>query len=692
MALQRIDDPTRVRELCAQARAEGRSVGIVPTMGALHVGHLALVARAKAENDLVVVSVFVNPLQFDKEVDLVKYPRDIEGDAAGLATVGCDILVTGVLCGEGGFFPECSTAEEIPVVDAGPGAAGLEGEHRVGHFDGVATIIHRLFEVACANRAYFGAKDFQQTLVAEHVARGLNAVRPELGLEIVVCATTREPSGLARSSRNLRLSPAGRRAAAALSFGLWRVRQAWRAEGVRDPRELERRFAEELESASARLGGDLPPIEVEYAAVRDPGAWSAEVATRDLGEAGVALTAAWVEGVRLIDNLMLSGPALAPELETEHAAKQAERIEAGEEPGAGPEGGRAPSDLRPGEEAVVVVAAPAKVNPWLAVLGKRDDGFHEVELGMLALDLEDELRLAWQSEPGTLELRIWGPAASADIPADSSNLVHRAAVRGLAELDGLPPGHLVVELHKRIPSQAGLGGGSSDAAAALLGVLELGRLLGAKPRTLAFDAGSATGTGPGEAAIAAALASFGSDCPFFFTARHTGFAICRGRGERVAPRELAPGHAFAARALLVVTPNLACPTAGTYAALAAGRAAGGDAPAARGPLSTEDPPFNDLEPAAFAAAPDLATIAARLATELPAPAGASDWLLSGSGSSLFQWQAPGATAAELDERRRLAAALCEVEPRHAGLHRASHRGVRVLAVETAPQGCSQVAE
>jgi len=681
MPLQRLDDPTRVRELCAEARAAGRSVGIVPTMGALHVGHLAMVARARAENDLVVVSVFVNPLQFDKEVDLVKYPRDLDGDAAGLATVGCDLLVTGVLCGEGGFFPEHATAESIPVIDAGSGAAGLEGEHRVGHFDGVATIIHRLFEIACASRAYFGAKDFQQTLVAEHVARGLNAARPDLGLEIVVCPTTREPSGLARSSRNLRLSPAGRRAAGALSLGLWRVRQAWRVEGERDPRRLEQRFADEIHAATARLGPGLPPIEVEYVAVRDPADWSSEVPSGSLGETGVALTAAWVEGVRLIDNLMLSGPALDPELEAERVA------------GGTTTSGRAACDLRPGEQAAVVVAAPAKVNPWLAVLGKRSDGFHEVELGMLALDLEDELRLAWHAEPGALELGIDGPAASTDIPTDATNLVHRAAARGLAELDGMPPGHLVLELRKLIPSQAGLGGGSSDAAAALLGVLELGRVLGATPRALVPDAdpGSVGAkVTEGEAAIAASLGHFGSDCPFFFAARHTGFAICRGRGEAIEPLDLAPEHPLAGRALLVVTPDLACPTAAIYAALADQRASTGSTPKPRPPLSTDDLPFNDLEPAALAALPELATVAARLAAELPAADGASDWMLSGSGSSLFQWQSPGATAAELDERRRHASALCEVEPRHAGLHRALHRGVRVLATETAPAACPEV--
>ena len=672
MPLQRLDDPARARELCHAARAQGRSIGIVPTMGALHAGHLELVARARAENDLVVVSVFVNPLQFDKAVDLEKYPRDEDGDAAMLEAVGCDLMVTGALCGEGGFFPEHARAEGIPKEEPGPAAAGMEHLCRVGHFDGVATIIRRLFELSAASRAYFGLKDFQQVLVARHVAAALNAEVGEERLEVVGCETSREPSGLARSSRNLRMSDQGRRAAVGLSMGLFRTRRAWREDGERDPARLEALFAAEVAAARERLGvgldahpGGLPDLTPEYTAARDPEAWTEGLPAGSLAR-GVALTAGWVEGVRPIDNLMLSGEPLASE---EEVARLVAEVAAatdgrGHRPPAKPASGL---DLRPGEVAAVEVAAPAKVNPNLEVVRRSDDGFHEVDLTMLSFDLEDRLRLAWSAAPGELELAVHGPAASADVPVDESNLVHRAASAALADLDGLPAGHLVIELEKHVPSRAGLGGGSSDAAAALFGVLELGRLLGAAPRAMAPDGPDA----------AAALAALGSDCSFFLAARATGFARCTGRGERVEP--LVVPDDMASRAILVLTPDLECPTAGVYAELAADLAErAGPRPGPRDPGAA----FNRLEPPALRLVPELAALKSRLDAALPGKAdadGASPWLLSGSGSSFFQWQAPGASPFDLDERRRLAAALCDAEPRHAGLHRAIGAGVRVTA-------------
>jgi pantoate--beta-alanine ligase len=295
---ERLTDPAAARAWCAAARARGSTIGFVPTMGALHEGHLELVRRATRENDVAVVSVFVNPLQFNDPRDLERYPRDFEGDARLLATANCAMVFTGTLAG---FFPElpsgATSIAPASLVDPGPGARGLEGAFRPGHFEGVATIVDRLFEVVQPTRAYFGQKDFQQTLVVREVARQ-RAARPGGNApEIVVCPTVREPEGLARSSRNLLLSPAGRVEALALSRALRAAREAWER-GERDATALARVMRAELGS---------PALSVEYAEVRDPHAWTADAPAGALSRA-VALIAAKVDGVRLIDNLVLSSP------------------------------------------------------------------------------------------------------------------------------------------------------------------------------------------------------------------------------------------------------------------------------------------------------------------------------------------------------------------------------------------------
>ncbi|MEZ6013938.1 MAG: pantoate--beta-alanine ligase [Planctomycetota bacterium] len=300
-----LEEPAAARAWCAEARARGATIGFVPTMGALHAGHLDLVRRAARENDLAVVSVFVNPLQFNDPRDLARYPRDFAGDAALLSTVDCAMVFTGTLAG---FFPELPPQSSAganvsagagmvapgTLVDPGGAAQGLEGAHRPGHFEGVATIVARLFDVVQPTRAYFGQKDFQQTLVVRDLAART------AGPEVVVCPTVREPSGLARSSRNALLSPDARHEALAISRALGAARAAWQA-GVRDP-----------EALAAALRGALgsPAIDVEYAEVRDPEAWTAEMPAGPLQRA-VALVAAQVGGVRLIDNTVLSEPDLA---------------------------------------------------------------------------------------------------------------------------------------------------------------------------------------------------------------------------------------------------------------------------------------------------------------------------------------------------------------------------------------------
>jgi len=289
----RLASPDEAQRWCAAARARGARPGFVPTMGALHEGHLELVRRALEECSVAVVSVFVNPLQFDDPSDLARYPRDFDGDARLLAEVGASMVFTGTL---EQFFPgELDEAGRLPaarLVDPGPAALGLEGEHRPGHFAGVATIVDRLFDVVRPERAYFGRKDYQQCLVVRDLAERRGAPL------VVPCPTVREPSGLALSSRNRRLSPEWRAEALAIPRALADARAAWVA-GERDAARLTSVLAEGLERSR---------LAVEYAELRDPREWSARAPGGRL-ERAVALVAARAGEVRLIDNRELSEEA-----------------------------------------------------------------------------------------------------------------------------------------------------------------------------------------------------------------------------------------------------------------------------------------------------------------------------------------------------------------------------------------------
>jgi len=286
---ERLRDVAAAEAWCARARDTRQTLGLVPTMGALHAGHLGLVRRAARECDAALVSVFVNPLQFNEARDFERYPRDFEGDAALLETAGCSMVFTGTLRQ---FFPREAVSDTridaSALLDPGPCAAGLEGEFRPGHFSGVATIVARLFDLTRPARAYFGAKDFQQSLVVQDL------VRRRGGPAIVVCPTAREPSGLARSSRNELLGKEDRERAAAIYRALVATRDAWK-KGERDAARLTDTLSRALAAA---------PLAVEYAELRDPDAWSAS-APRGKLERAVALVAARLGGVRLIDNLRL---------------------------------------------------------------------------------------------------------------------------------------------------------------------------------------------------------------------------------------------------------------------------------------------------------------------------------------------------------------------------------------------------
>ena len=287
----RLTSPREAGRWCEARRGAGCTLGFVPTMGALHEGHLELVRRAVGENDGVCVSVFVNPLQFDDARDLEAYPRDPDGDAAKLAEAGAAMVFTGTLAQ---FFPdELDAHGRLPaerLLDPGPAARGLEGDHRPGHFAGVATIVDRLFDVVAPDRAYFGWKDFQQCLVVRALARRRGGPR------VVFRPTVREPSGLARSSRNALLTDEWRAEALSLSRALAAAQAAWDA-GARDSEELRAALRNVLEPTR---------LDVEYAAVRDPERWTATEPTAPL-ERAVALVAARAGAVRLIDNRWLSG-------------------------------------------------------------------------------------------------------------------------------------------------------------------------------------------------------------------------------------------------------------------------------------------------------------------------------------------------------------------------------------------------
>jgi pantoate--beta-alanine ligase len=261
-------------------RAGAGRVGLVPTMGALHAGHMSLVERAVRETDAAIASIFVNPTQFGPNEDLAAYPRREAEDVAMLEKHRCAIA----------FVP--SVAEIYPPGDAtrvtpGPIAAPLEGAARPGHFVGVATVVVKLLAIVRPDVAYFGQKDFQQLRVLQTAARDLR-----LGADIVGCPTVREPDGLALSSRNAYLTPEQRRDAVALSRGLFAARELWER-GERDPRALRERVRE-------LAGGD--GVDLEYVSAADPLTLAELDAPADTAYISLA---ARVGRTRLIDNVLL---------------------------------------------------------------------------------------------------------------------------------------------------------------------------------------------------------------------------------------------------------------------------------------------------------------------------------------------------------------------------------------------------
>jgi len=277
----------RIDGVRAWRRSLSGSVGVVPTMGYLHEGHISLVDRARAENDHVAVTIFVNPTQFGPREDLASYPRDLDGDLRLLEQTGVDLV----------FTPEA--AEVYPPdfdtwVDPGGIANRLEGSSRPGHFRGVATVVLKLLNIIAPDRAYFGQKDAQQLRVIKQMVRDLNVPVNVIGLPIV-----READGLAMSSRNAYLSDRERQAALVLSQALRRVAEALHS-GVTDARQL-RGLAEALINAQ-------PLASLEYVSVAD-GETLDELEAADTG--ALVSLAVRIGKTRLIDNVSLGASVTA---------------------------------------------------------------------------------------------------------------------------------------------------------------------------------------------------------------------------------------------------------------------------------------------------------------------------------------------------------------------------------------------
>lgn len=274
--------PKEMESVCGELRSKGKTLGLVPTMGALHDGHLSLVRKSLNENEVTVVSIFINPLQFDKEEDLVKYPSTLDEDRSKLEAMGVDYV----------FQPD---AEEFyPTKPAVTICFGnlekiLEGKFREGHFGGVGVVVSKLFHLIQPENAYFGLKDLQQFLLIRRMVQDL-----AFPLNVVGVETTREPSGLAMSSRNMRLSPEGKQVASNIYRGLNIAKEA-----ILEFKDLR----STLQSVKFFYQG-IAGLNVEYLEFVNGKDLAAIKSYDEISELAVCF-AGYVEGVRLIDNLYL---------------------------------------------------------------------------------------------------------------------------------------------------------------------------------------------------------------------------------------------------------------------------------------------------------------------------------------------------------------------------------------------------
>ncbi|MEN6371283.1 MAG: pantoate--beta-alanine ligase [Armatimonadota bacterium] len=277
---KRIED---LRRIIPAAKKEGRTVGLVPTMGALHAGHLSLIKNSKDHGDFTVVSVFVNPTQFGPNEDFERYPRPIEADIEKCREAGVDVVFTPTV---DAMYPEGFDT----YVNVGGVTGILEGAARPGHFRGVATVVLKLFTAVEPTRAYFGMKDYQQLKVLQKMVRDLN-----VNVEIVPVPIFREPDGLAMSSRNAYLKPDERQAALVLYRALNAAKEAV-LHGTKDSTGIYRAASDIIEAE--------PLAKIDYVAVIDPETLEA---IEKMDDKVLVALAVRIGSVRLIDNMLIGG-------------------------------------------------------------------------------------------------------------------------------------------------------------------------------------------------------------------------------------------------------------------------------------------------------------------------------------------------------------------------------------------------
>jgi pantoate--beta-alanine ligase len=270
-----------IQSYLATLKGSGKSIGFVPTMGALHNGHIQLVKTSVSQNDITVVSIFVNPIQFNNPEDLAKYPRTIEADIEKLAEAGCDIVFTP---SDNEMYPEPDNTE----MEFGGLEKVMEGRFRPGHFRGVGIVVKKLFEIVVPDRAYFGEKDYQQLAIIKFMVKKLS-----IPVEILPCLIVREDDGLAMSSRNTRLTPQHRAAAPEIYKALLRAKENY---NWFIPSGLEKLVISEIEQN--------PELRVEYATVADAVTLQSFEDWMDT-EHAILCVAVFAGNVRLIDNILL---------------------------------------------------------------------------------------------------------------------------------------------------------------------------------------------------------------------------------------------------------------------------------------------------------------------------------------------------------------------------------------------------
>jgi pantoate--beta-alanine ligase len=269
-----------LQQILQEHKNSGKKIGFVPTMGALHAGHISLIEKARKENDIVVCSIFVNPTQFNNLSDLKNYPHTPENDKQLLINAGCDIL----------FSPEIEEMypeKDTRIFNLGGLDKVMEGAYRPGHFNGVAQIVSKLFEAVMPNKAYFGKKDFQQLAIIKYITKQLN-----LPIQIIPCETMREKDGLAMSSRNVRLNEEERKQAVQLSKVLFFTKE-----------NSEKLSVSELKHKAKEMLSAYDLIKTEYFEITD--ADTLEPVEKTKTGKTIACIAAFVGNVRLIDNISL---------------------------------------------------------------------------------------------------------------------------------------------------------------------------------------------------------------------------------------------------------------------------------------------------------------------------------------------------------------------------------------------------